>query len=180
MSDEITVKSNINEISAKVDKLVNKMTTSAIRQLLYSMMEAVGFRAVSEYMIQTTMQEAVWGGTDPNRLTVRTGRLAGSILSAPRFSKSELPTGIESLYMQEKPKTISRKGGQQEAINEIVAEGATFHGIKGSRVEYAAKHEFGRGVRPRPYLVPALRDSEAMLMNMIEQTMTHQIKAQGL
>lgn len=176
---ELKMTSNLNEISAKINQLVSKTSGIAMRQMMYSALELIGFRAVSEYMIQTTLEGAVYLQSDPYRLTIRTGRLAGSIVAAPRFSKSELPTEIESLIGQ-KPRTVVRLPGVGEAINEVEIRGAIVEAWKGSKVEYAARHELGGGIKARPFLRPALRDSEPLIVKMIETMVNYQIKKQGL
>lgn len=49
--------------------------------------------------------------------------------------------------------------------------GDTAVGIVGTNVEYASKHEYGIGVRKRPFLSPALRESRKFIRNRIDRAL---------
>ena len=168
------LKTNLNEVSKKMDRFVKTLTVDGLKQAIHLAMQYIGFSAVADHMIQTTFAEAVEFPTDPVKLTTRTGNLAGSLVSAPRFSRAELPTSIEMMYGSGKGITIEKKRGIKESIQKITVSGTTITGTKGTSVSYAEKHEFGKGIRPRPFLNPALKESESTVMDIMEQTIRHQ------
>jgi len=170
------LKTNLNEVSKQMDKYIKMSTTDALKQAMYLACEVVGFKSVSEHMIQTSLSEAIGLRTDPIKLTMRTGRLAGSLVDAPRFSRSELPTELESIALKSKPKTIQKLGGIQEGITSVEITPTGANAIKGTRVPYASRHEKGQGVKARPFLNPGLQDSQDEILKIIEQTIKYQGK----
>lgn len=172
----MTMTTNLKQVSRKMDKLMNKLTSTTLKQALHLALQLVGFKAVSRYMVQTAgIMQAAGMGVNPEKLTIRTGRLAGSIVNAPRFSIADLPTDIEMLYLKEtKGRTVARLGGIQESINEVKRSGLVFEAIKGSKVPYAKKHEKGISVTARPYLTPAAMESRQEIINILERTIIHQ------
>jgi len=174
------LKTNLNEVSKQMDKYLKMSTTEALKQVLYLACEMIGFKAVSDYMIQTAGIKSAMEKSHPTKLTVRTGRMAGSIVSAPRFSQSELPSNtLTSIAFKSKPITIQSFGGIQEGITSVVLTPNGAEAIKGTKVPYAEKHEMGFGVTQRPFLNPALRDTKGSILEVMEKTFIHQGRVHG-
>jgi len=199
------LKTNLNEVSKKFDRLIKHLTKDGIRQAIDTSLQIVGFAAVAEHMIQTDMATAIGAGVDDEKLTMRTGRLAGSLMSAPRFSVSQLPTEISSYFMKSKPKTIKKLPGGSEGIHRVTVTGTNIEGEKGTSVPYGAIQEHGGTTKPhvivpkrasvlsfggrfykkvnhpgsvippRPYLTPALIGSQDKISTIFQMT----VKSEG-
>lgn len=123
---------------------------------LQTAMDEVGIRATSEFMINAGgLEGAVDAPVHPSLLTIRTGRLAGSLLNNFTFSIKRLPTPKQFLA-KKKPKTIRKfKEGKKEGFQDIIYNRSTkeIYGEKGTNVEYAGVHEDS----DRSYLKPAVK-----------------------
>jgi len=199
------LKTNLNEVSKKFDRLIKHLTKDGIKQAIDASLQLIGFVAVSDHMIQTDLATAIGAGVDSEKLTMRTGRLAGSLMSAPRFSTSQLPTEISSYFMKSKPKTIKKLPGGSEGIHRVTVTGTNIEGEKGTIVPYGAIHEYGGTTKPhvivpkrasvlsfggrfykkvnhpgsnipaRPYLTPALTGSQDKISTIFQMA----VKSEG-
>ncbi|MFC2076623.1 hypothetical protein ACFLT7_06025 [candidate division KSB1 bacterium] len=132
----------------QVRAAVNQGVQAGLREIL----DQVGLRAVGDHMISgqglsvgrgktVTASSRVGSAADPNRLAVKSGRLARSL----------------------------SPGGGPEGIRRIVETSEGFRGYMGTRTPYALTHEEGLSVAnpisgasidfpERPFLHPAVRD----------------------
>ncbi len=110
-----------------------------LRVAMLLSMQAVGRRATSDYMIRA---HVIHGGSGFNvgtagsdKLNIRSSRLARSLIGGFSFAGGGM--------------------GEQESIREIKREGNTIVGYYGSKVPYAAIHEYGGTIKAKnaPYLV---------------------------
>jgi len=164
------LKTNLNEVSKKFDRLIKHLTKDGIKQAIDASLQLIGFVAVSDHMIQTDLATAIGAGVDSEKLTMRTGRLAGSLMSAPRFSTSQLPTELSSYYLKEKPKTLRKLPGTDEGIHRVTVTGTNIEGEKGTSVPYGAKHE-----PTRPFLTPSLMESGDKISTIFQMA----VKSEG-
>lgn len=169
------LKTNLNEVSKKFDRLIKHLTKDGIRQAIDASLQLVGFAAVADHMIQTTRAQAITFPVDDEKLTMRIGTLAGSLVNARCFSRAELPTEISSYYLKEKPKTLRKLPGIDEGIHRVTVTGTNIEGEKGTTVEYASKHEYGQDVQARPFLTPALMESQDKISTIFQMT----VKSEG-
>jgi len=132
-------------------------------------MREVGFQAVSAYMLHTP-------GPHGDKLGMRTTELARSLTEGFGFSRDAQ--------------------GTRWSVRRINFAGDSVMGTYGSRLPYAAIHEFGgvidhpnlfgRGIHARihiparPYLRPALQDTEPKIHGIFAAAMRKLVKEVGL
>jgi|TARA_Y100000310_G_scaffold33205_1_gene31395 hypothetical protein len=139
----VRVKSNFKMKSSQISRYARKLNKKYFRGAMFAALEEVGNTAVQNYIKQTTLEEAV-GGESGSVLMGRTGRLAGSIAGAWRFSQANLPVKVESgMRKKIRQSEAGFEGGKKESIRKVVAGGRRIEGIIGSEVPYAAIHEYG-------------------------------------
>ncbi len=100
-------------------------------------LDMIGQTAVADFFITT-------GGGSPNstKLTMRSGRLAASLVGAFRFSQTKLPRGLGTFQA----KQIQGTGagiGKKESIREVTVTRGKVTARIGSRTPYAGAHESG-------------------------------------
>lgn len=126
-------------------------------------MDAVAIQAVGKHMIKTHgAVEAGKAPIHPTMVTIRSGRLASSILNNYRFTVANTFKGLKAGALT----NYTDIGGAKEGYRRIDYQRAKgIIGIMGTDVPYAAIHEYGR----RPYLEPALRDKQNQFGDIIEK-----------
>lgn len=144
------------------------VTMGGLLQGIMKCMDAVALFAVGKHMIPTRgAAAAATAGTHPTKLTIRTGRLSGSITKGYRYTISALPRAEYSSFM--KPSVLEELGGIQEGYRIIKGTGRKILAKIGTNVEYGAKHKYGIGVPKRPYLQPGLDDAYGKFPGLIEE-----------
>lgn len=167
------VKTNFPQKQREIKDYVKALDKKYIKRAMHLALMEVSFTSVKDYMIETgDVIQAAGQGVDPDFLTMRTGRLARSIMSVPSFGEVELPTAVE-MMLQAKPhgKNIVPKEGAQEGIKRIFVHGKSIEGVVGSEVPYAKKHEEGINIKARPFLNPAAKDAMPTVRKIFEQTL---------
>jgi|3_EtaG_2_1085321.scaffolds.fasta_scaffold57772_2 phage gpG-like protein len=144
-----TVIHNFKVKSKEIKRYARKLDKKILRATLFAALEHVGQVSVSKYMKPTTPLQAVGEPSTSSKVTVRSGRLAGSIVGNWRFTKSNLPKSVER-YVQGKVKSSGKgfEGGKRESIRQVSVSPGTFEGIIGSKVEYAGVQEKGGTIHP--------------------------------
>jgi len=167
-----------------VDRAIQQLTGPQFRNILAKYLQAgiveamdiIGQTAVSDFMRLGQVEWRNKGGpvvarTQRRYLNIMTSRLSRSILGVP--------------YQ-----------GQWEYIRDVKKRRNEVIGIMGSRVPYAAVHEFGirfvhrnlygRGIRavinipPRPYLKPAMQKSRKKVERAIRRRLVIGLEKMGL
>jgi len=146
----LKVKSNFEVKGKDLQKYAKRLQKSILRDVLFAALEEAGNVAASEYMTPTASKEAAVGSPTGKNLMVRSGRLIGSVVGNWRFAEVNLPHTVQALAQG---KTRSDKSGfesgKKESIRKVSIKGAKFEGTIGTKVPYAAIHEFGGETHPR-------------------------------
>jgi len=107
-------------------------TAEVIRQSMIRAMQLVGLTAVEKYMVRARLLDYGTGktiGIKGSKLNIRTSRLSRSLVGGFSFTQ-----GLT---------------GEQESIREIVVTGNSYYGLFGTKVPYAAIHEYGGETHPK-------------------------------
>lgn len=174
---------NLNEMLHRLDKSRTGMVVY-LKTGVNESLDVIGLTAVSKYMVPA---KATFTGkgkktkvkitkTQRKKLNIITGRLARSIANSYSYAQGT--------------------GGVNEAIRDVTIQGGAVVGVIGSRVPYAAIHEyggtihhnnlFGRGIKatinipPRPYLRPAIKDALPTVRKIIRKRIVDGLKQNGL
>lgn len=154
--ESLVTSDNFKEKSSEINKYAKKLTPVYLKEAMSLALEDVGITSAQEYFIHTSgFLDAIELPASADMLTMRTGRLIGSLVGAVRFSAVKLPSTIEQL--QKSGVVISGEDfgkGKSESIREIHIKTGGIIGIIGSKVPYAEKHEFSN----REYLTPAIKE----------------------
>lgn len=136
-----------------------RILARAAREAIAEGMDQIGIQATSKYMTPRKFDPAtrkIAPRSGP-LLNIMTSRLARSINEKLSFSGGS-------------------DEGEAEGIRKVYVVGSDVYGVMGSKVPYAAIHEFGgkagRGgsatIPKRPYLSPAVGDKEEWIRNTLE------------
>ena len=164
------IKSNAREVSAKLKRYARKLRPEILRDAMFLSLEEVGIVAAVDHMIPTTNRAtALTQPTAADKLTMRTGRLIGSVVGSFRFSEVNLPSSVKSL-ISGKYGTSSEgfEGGKKESIREVKVGPGQLIGIIGSKVPYAEFHEPGE----REFFEPAAKESMPTILDIFEEAIT--------
>ena len=110
------------------------------------------------------MKAAITTPTHPDKLTIRSGRLIGSLVNAPRFRGGRLPSSVKALAAGKfNSSAAGFREGRSEAFRQVEITSSGMIAVIGSDVPYARIHEFGGqagrnrsvAIPARPYLTPA-------------------------
>lgn len=179
MTVEVTTNFDIKakEITSYAEKLSRKYLNVAMFHLL----NEVANRAVGDFMIATSsIEDAVFKPVDSERLTVRTGRLARSILSTPNFNYEGLPAS-EFDALSPKPKIYTSTVEKSEGYKKVIINSRQIDGIIGTETFYAAVHEKGGSRVPaRPYLQPAAEASMGVAREIFRQAIELSFEEQDI
>ena len=139
----VRMESNAKIKANEINKYARKLNKKFFRGAMFAALEEVGNTSVMDFMKATTLEGAV-GAKTGNKLTQRTGRLAGSIAGTWRFSQASLPVKVEQ-GMRSKIRSSGAdfEGGKKESIRKVQASGRKIEGTIGSTVPYAAIQEYG-------------------------------------
>lgn len=158
-------------------KEMTKLAKATVQASLYGAMDIIGQTAVSKYMVPAQVEWREKGKpkirrTQRTKLNIMTGRLARSILNQYSYAQGAM--------------------GEKESIRKVRRSKGKFIAIIGSKVPYAAIHEFGgkythsnlfgKGIRAvinipaRPYLRPAAEDSKPMIEQLIQKRLDEFVK----
>ncbi len=167
------MKSNFKVKAAEIRKYADLLGGKFLADATAVALDEVGFVAVRTFMRATTVGQAI-GLAASDVVTVRTGRLAGSIVGNFRFSETTLPSSVEKFRTgQYNSSNSGFGGGRKESIREVKVRPGGIQGIIGSKVKYAARHEFGFKSTPaRPYLRPAVKVALPSVKNIYRETLT--------
>lgn len=173
---EIRLDIDDRDFKDKMNRFASQVTKTLTGAMMLAF-QAVGLKSTQEYM---TRSHVISGGTGYNigtagssKLNIRSGRLARSLIGGFDFSGGS--------------------GGQDESIREIQITGNTITGTYGSSVPYANIHEKGGTITGNPYLIfrigpfwykkrsvtiparpflePALEDSETNIHGIFQSAM---------
>ena len=172
------IKTNAKKVAKKIRKYARQLSNEILKDAMFVSLEEVGLTAAQDHMIPTTSRAAsIEQLTVADKLTVRTGTLIGSIVSAFRFSDVDLPTSVHSLLNQDyKSNTEGFEGGKKLSIREVKVGAGKFEGIIGSEVEYAEMHENSA----RAFLKPAAQESMPTIMDIFEEAIESTFKRQRI
>jgi len=138
---------------------------ASLQTAMHGALSLVANTAVRNYMEPKKVQNLY----DPagDLLSIRTGRLAGSLVGAWRFASSKLPGKTQAMLPENfKSNKSGFNFGKKESIRKVATVGGNIQGIVGTDVFYAQFHEKGTSLhKERPFLEPAAKDS----MGRIEQ-----------
>ena len=145
----IKVVSNFKMKSSQISKYARRLNKKFFRGAMFSALEEVGNVAAQDYMKSTSLAEAVASPSSGSILTTRSGRLVGSVVGTWRFSQASLPVKVEKGMRKKVRQTQAGfEGGKKESIRKVMATGSKIEGIIGSKVPYAAIHEYGGKTTP--------------------------------
>ena len=157
-------------------------------------LDIVALYATQKHMIMTRgLAEAATKPVHSSKLMWRTARLAGSLLDKYRFTSANLPTATGSLgtlamvtkdivgFAKTIPTTRFASGGKKEGYREVkYKKGQGYFCKIGTKVPYAAQHEFGIPPYPkRPFLVPGLDSAKGKFPGIMTKILGRTIEAHG-
>lgn len=184
MAKSVEIQSNFKVKARQINAYAALLSKQYLADATAVALDEVGFTAVKDFMRATTIPQAIkYPPKSPTDvLTVRTGRLAGSIVGNFRFSSTRLPRSVEKFKSGEyKSSKAEFGGGKNESIREIKITTGGIQGIIGSRVPYAARHEFGKSPVPaRPYLRPAVKVAFPAIHKIYLETITSTFKREKI
>jgi phage gpG-like protein len=143
------VTSNIDLKVKQIKKLAKKLSKKTLYQTIAVALEEIGNTSVVDFMIPKSVESAIADASDDKKISIRSGRLAGSIVGAFRFSKSDLPRSVERF--RSKKFSWSEAGfgeGKKESIRQVKVTGSKWQGVIGSKVPYAVIQEKGGTLHP--------------------------------
>ncbi len=142
-------------------------------------LDMIGQVSVADFMITTGTGElrnrpqAVGLKTHPTKLTMRSGRLAASMIGAFRFSNTTLPRSLKS-FQARKFQGADLGSGEQESIREVRVIGKNIIATIGTKVksprgfDYPLYHE-EKAPRLRQFLRPAVDKALPSVKRMLKQ-----------
>ena len=161
------IRSNAKKVSVKIKKYAGKLSRVLLKDALFASLDEVGIVSVTKFMIPTTQGGAITQPPQDKKLTIRTGRLAGSIMGSFRFSETKLPSSVEKFKSGKFVSTNEGfEGGKTESIREVKVGFKKLEGIIGSRVFYAEEHEDS----VRSYLEPAAKMAAPTIRDIFRET----------
>ncbi len=167
---EISVRMADGENVEKRFAELSPLTIVGTAHGLNEAMNQIGIASTQKFMINAGgFESARLAPIHPTKLTIRTGRLARSVVNSFTFSITRLPRTRK--VTNPKPKTIAKFGnGQKEGFRKIFFDGVKLGATMGTTVEYASLHEQGIGRFPaRPFLEPALEFVRPKLSTIIDK-----------
>ena len=172
----VKVISNFPLKARQFRKYGKRLGSKIMRDGMFMALEMVGITAVDEFMKQTSgdVKADDFFKTAPtgNKLRIRGGRFSRSIMGVINFTTAKYPSKLKK-YIDE----ASSKGGKKDSIRQVSLTGNKIEGIIGSKVEYAAIHEYGgkagRGlsvnIPKRSYLTPAVKETMPDIHKMFDE-----------
>jgi len=178
MSENIRVITNFKAKGRKFRSYAKRLGSKYMRDGMFMALEMVGNTAVAEYMKQTSIDNFTQALTG-NKLRIRTGRLARSIMGVMSFTTAKYPAKMEKFVKSQIPTSKEGwGGGKKESIRQVTVNSRQIEGIIGSEVLYAQIHEKGGVIKTksggtitipkRPYLVPAVKESMPDIHDMFD------------
>lgn len=153
-----------------------KLGDDVMKDGMFGALEIVGTTAVDEFMKMTSgdkesksyFKTAATG----NKLRIRQGKLSRSIAGVMDFSGIKYPTTIKK-HIKGASKPSS---GKKDSIRQVTVSGSKIEGTIGSKVKYAAIHEWGGKagrnlsvtVPKRSYVTPAVKESMPDIHEMFD------------
>ncbi len=144
-------------------------------------LDMIGQISVADFMISTGTGElrnrpqAIGLKTHPKKLTMRSGRLAASMIGAFRFSDTVLPRSIKA-FQARKFQGADLGSGEKESIREVKVVGKKIVATIGTKVEsprgfdYPLYHE-RKAPRLRQFLRPAVDKGLPLVEAMLKQAL---------
>jgi len=180
------INSNFNLKASQLKKMSRMLAGASgsrgpsFKTAMHGALTLINNVAVRDYMEPKKTQNI----HDPSGdlLSIRTGRLAGSLVGAWRFASSKLPGKTQAIL----PKNFkSNKSGfnlgKKESIRKVHTTGGNIVGTTGTDVPYAIFHEKGTSMHPeRAFLEPAARDSMAKIEMIFESLINETFKKSKL
>ncbi len=149
MAKNVRAVTNIDLKVKEIKKLAKKLDKKTLRQTISVALQEIGNTSVVDFMIPKKVEDAILDASDDKKVSIRSGRLAGSITGAFRFSKSDLPRSVDR-YISKKF-NWSESGfnkGKKESIRQVKVSGNKWQGVIGSKVPYAVIQEKGGTINP--------------------------------
>jgi phage gpG-like protein len=183
MSPEVRITSNIAQKLRSMERYNRLLNNKIMLAAWHRILDLVGQTSAADFWITTSASVGsnITQPTNPSKLTMRSGRLLGSLVGARRFTAVRLPSSVDRFAA----KQFSSSGagfsrGKKEAIRRVKVSAGQVSAEIGSEVPYAAIHEFGgmagRGktvnIPARPYLQPAAEKatSEGQVENILRES----------
>ena len=182
MSDSVRITSNFKEKSKQIDKYAKRLKKTILRDAVAASMQEIANVSAQDFFNPTfSLEEARTAPPLSDMITSRSNRLISSILGSFNFNSTGLPPKTKSL-LSTPPKAGK---GKSESIREIKVTPFGFSGIMGSKVPYAAIHEFGgdtgRATIPaRPYLHPAIEKSQEHVFDIFRSALINSFELENI
>ena len=172
----VKVISNFPLKARQFRKYAKRLGSKVMRDGMFLALEMVGNTATDQFMKQTSadVKDDNFFKTAPTGklLRIRKGKLQRSITGVLDFSTTKYPSKLKKFIDQ-----APSKGGKKDSIRQVSISGNKIEGIIGSKVKYAAIHEFGgkagRGlsvtIRKRPYIHPAIKEEMPNIHEMFDE-----------
>ena len=147
-------------------------------------MNQIGITSITDFMINAgDIASAKLAVIHPTKLTIRIGRLSRSILNAFSFSIAKLPLvkNLGDRFVKGRTKT-KFANGQKEGFRKIFYDKSLrrVNGEMGTKVPYAAVHEFGGRVHPkRAFLFPAVEKVRPRMAGIIDKELGKAYRIKG-
>ncbi|MBU0650247.1 hypothetical protein KKG63_03590 [Patescibacteria group bacterium] len=167
MESGLSIRLDTKEFDKAIDLMVSEFPKT-LQKIVYQ-----GTTILEGEIIENLSRKKRWarggrylGGGDPSVLGIVTGRLRASVIALP-------------------PKTTGTTIKGELAIGGVVESSGGMRGmgltgsVVGQSVNYARKHEFGIGVRPRPYIRPAIEATKDKIFSMIKGNITEFLRSKG-
>ena len=149
MAKNVKAITNIDLKVKEIKRLAKKLNKKTLYQTIAVALQEIGNTSVVDFMIPKKVESAITDASNDNKVSIRSGRLAGSIIGAFRFSKSDLPRSVDRYISNDFTWSESGFGaGKRESIRQVKVSGNKWQGVIGSKVPYAIVQEKGGTLNP--------------------------------
>ena len=176
------IKTNIPEKIKELQRFSLTLGTKLMKEGMFLLLQTVANKSTMNWWVQTSgIEESITKPVNDKKLTMRTGRLIGSVAGSLRFSIIKLPSSVKK-YQKEGVKVIQKfPEGKNESIRRVILSGSVVEGIIGTTVPYGKFHEEGTKLfHARPFLKPAAKtakqDALKIFKGIIEGTWDYDMK----
>jgi len=181
---KVTFKMADGSDPVKTFKELSPINVQASAAGIAEIMNQIGIVSITKFMINAGgLLSAKLAAIHPTKLTIRTGRLSRSILNAFSFSIAKMPLvkNLGDRFIRGRTKT-KFANGKKEGFRRIFYDKSLkrVNGEMGTKVPYAAIHEFGEGSYPkRAFLFPAVDAVRPRMASIIEKELGKAYRKKG-
>lgn len=142
------IESNYKLKAKQIKRYARRMSQVVFKEAMHASLESIGNTAVKNYMDAKAKENIL--SPSGEKLSVRSGRLAASLVGAYRFTESKLPPTVTQYLGGDLSFGLAGSGkGKKESIRIAKMTGSRIEGIIGSKVPYAEIQEKGGTTHPK-------------------------------